>query len=261
MKQVSATVISNTELFGCSGVRYCLICVEAPDIAAIARPGQFVMVWCGEDVTLRRPLSIHRVVDSNQLCLLYQVAGRGTYWLSHRQKGETLDLLGPLGNGFSIEPSSQNLLLVAGGIGIAPLVFLAQWAIDQGKAVKLLLGARTSEGLYPKNLLPGGVESVLLTEDGSAGRRGMVTGILPEFTTWADIMYACGPKAMYETVGEQKRRREIGKPVQVSLEVRMGCGLGACYGCSIRTRHGMKRVCQDGPVFDLEEIIWQEVKV
>lgn len=237
------------------------MCVEVPDIAAIARPGQFVMVWCGEDVTLRRPLSIHRVVDSSRLCLLYQVAGTGTYWLCHRQKGETLDLLGPLGNGFSIEPSSQNLLLVAGGIGIAPLVFLAQQAIEQGKAVKLLLGARTSEGLYPEDHLPGGIESVLVTEDGSVGRRGMITGTLSEFSTWADAVYACGPKAMYEIIGEQKRRREIGKPVQISLEVRMGCGLGACYGCSIRTRHGMKRVCQDGPVFDLEEIIWQEVKV
>ena len=236
------------------------MCLEAAGIAAAARPGQFVMVSCGQEPTLRRPLSIHQVANSGQLHLLFSIVGKGTSWLSHRQEGETLDLLGPLGNGFSIEPASRNLLLVAGGIGIAPLAFLARQALSEGKSVILLLGARTDTGLYPQRLLPGGVETVVATEDGSTGTKGMITDILPDYVDWADQIYACGPLAMYQTIATNNQQRRVRKPVQISLEVRMGCGLGACYGCSIRTRRGMKQVCLDGPVFNLDEVIWQEVK-
>ncbi|MCK4722894.1 MAG: dihydroorotate dehydrogenase electron transfer subunit, partial [Dehalococcoidia bacterium] len=176
------------------------MCVEAPDVAAIARPGQFVTVGCGQELTLRRPLSIHQVANSRQLHLLFGIVGKGTSWLSDRQEGETLDLLGPLGNGFSIEPASRNLLLVAGGIGIAPLAFLARQALSEGKSVTLLLGARTDAGLYPQRLLPGGIETVVATEDGSTGTKGMITDILPDFVDWADQIYACGPLAMYQTI-------------------------------------------------------------
>jgi len=237
------------------------MCVEAPDIAAIARPGQFVTVSCGQELILRRPLSIHQVANSGQLHLLFSIVGKGTSWLSDRQEGETLDLLGPLGNGFSIEPASRKLLLVAGGIGIAPLAFLARQALSEGKSVTLLLGARTDTGLYPQRLLPGGIETVVATEDGSTGTKGMITDILPDYVDWADQIYACGPLAMYQTIATNNQQRRVRKPVQISLEVRMGCGLGACYGCSIRTRRGMKQVCLDGPVFNLEEIIWQEVRI
>ena len=238
-----------------------LMCLEAPDIAAIARPGQFVMVSCGQEPTLRRPLSIHQVANSGQFHLLFSIVGKGTSWLSHRQEGETLDLLGPLGNGFSTEPASRNLLLVAGGIGIAPLVFFARRAPSEGKSVTLLLGARTDAGLYPQRLLPGGIETVVATEDGSTGTMGMITDILPDYVDWADQIYACGPLAMYQTIATNNQQRRVRKPVQISLEVRMGCGLGACYGCSIRTRRGMKQVCLDGPVFNLDEIIWREVRI
>ena len=236
-----------------------LVCAKAPGIAATARPGQFVMMNCGQELTLRRPLSIHQVANSNQLYLLFNIVGKGTLWLSHCQKGDSLDLLGPLGNSFSIEPASKKMLLLAGGIGIAPLTFLAQQAIGQGKSVTLLLGASTANQLYPQQALPGGIQTIVTTEDGSAGKKGMLTDILPDFIDWADQIYACGPLAMYQTIATQKQHME--KPIQISLEVRMGCGLGACYGCSIKTRHGMKQVCRDGPVFNLEEIIWQEVKI
>ena len=219
------------------------------------------MVSCGQEPTLRRPLTIHQVAHSGQLHLLFSIVGKGTSWLSHRQEGETLDLLGPLGNGFSTEPASRNLLLVAGGIGIAPLAFLAQQALSEGKSVSLLLGARTDAGLYPQRLLPGGIETIVATEDGSTGTKGMITDILPDYVDWADQIYACGPPAMYQTIAIKNQQRRVRKPVQISLEVRMGCGLGACYGCSIRTRRGMKQVCLDGPVFNLDEIIWQEVKI
>lgn len=255
MKQISTAIISNTELM--PGVH--LVCAEAPGIAAIARPGQFVMVNCGQELTLRRPLSIHQVANSNQLYFLFNTVGKGTLWLSHCQKGDSLDLLGPLGNSFSIEPASKKMLLLAGGIGIAPLTFLAQQAISQGKSVTLLLGASTANQLYPQQALPGGIQTIVTTEDGSAGKKGMLTDILPDFIDWADQIYACGPLSMYQTIATQKQHME--KPIQISLEVRMGCGLGACYGCSIKTRLGMKQVCHDGPVFNLEEIIWQEVKI
>jgi dihydroorotate dehydrogenase electron transfer subunit len=187
--------------------------------------------------------------------------GYGTLWLSQQKKGDKLDLLGPLGNGFTVDSGSRNLLLVAGGIGIAPLVFLAERAKSQGKSVRLLLGARTAKGLYPNGLLPKGIEVELVTEDGSLGGKGMVSEYVISHLDWADQVYACGPKAMYESIAREMSERRVSKPVQVSLEVRMGCGMGACYGCSIPTKQGMKRVCLDGPVFDLNEVLLQEVRL
>ncbi|MBM3118534.1 MAG: dihydroorotate dehydrogenase electron transfer subunit [Chloroflexi bacterium] len=257
MKQVLANIISNTELMP----DYHLICVEAPDIVAAASPGQFIMVKCDEKLVLRRPLSIHRIDNSNQLSILFAVVGRGTQWLSQHQKDEKLNLLGPLGNGFHIEQASRNLLLVAGGIGVTPLVFLAQQALKQDKSVKMLLGARTKDGLYPRERLPDRIEIEATTEDGSSGRKGMVSDVFVNYIDWADQIYACGPNAMYKTMANQMRQQLVKKPVQISLEVRMGCGLGACFGCSIKTKRGMKKVCRDGPVFNLDEVPLSEVKI
>ena len=257
VKQVAATVISNIELMP----EHRLICVEAPDIVAAAKAGQFVTVRCGERLILRRPLSVHKLNSSKYLYLLFKIVGKGTIWLSQRRKGEKLDLLGPLGNGFSIEPASNKLLLVAGGIGIAPLTLLAQQSISEGRSVKLLSGARAKKELYPKKNLPGGVETIITTEDGSDGEKGKVTDILPRYVDWADQIYACGPTAMYKTIADQSKKWRNKKPVQVSLEVRMGCGIGACFGCSIKTKKGMKQVCHDGPVFKLDEVILEEVKI
>jgi len=265
LKQVAATIVSNIPLIkytaGTLTIIYHLICVEASDIASEARPGQFVTVRCGADLILRRPLSIHRVDNPNQLSMLFAVVGRGTQWLSQRQKDETLDLLGPLGNGFSIKPASKKLLLIAGGIGVAPLAFLSQKSISEGRSVKLLLGARTKDGLYPKKLLPSGIETVIATDDGSAGEKGKLTDILHRYIDWPDQIYACGPLAMYNTIAGEKQQWQNKKPVQVSLEIRMGCGIGACFSCSIKTKNGMKRVCLDGPVFNLDDIILEEVKI
>jgi dihydroorotate dehydrogenase electron transfer subunit len=238
-----------------------LIRIKAPDIAAGAQPGQFITINCGQDHILRRPLSIHRVDKTNQISILFAVVGAGTHWLSQRRKGEKLDLLGPLGNGFSVQPASKKLLLTAGGIGIAPLVFLAQKELGNGKLVKLLLGARTKEVLYPKELLPEGIETLLTTEDGSDGEKGKVTDILPKYVDWADQVYACGPLAMYQSIAKQSKQWRIKSPIQVSLEVRIGCGIGACFGCSIKTKKGMKQVCRDGPVFNLDEVLLEEVRI
>lgn len=238
-----------------------LVRVEAPDIAVEAKPGQFVTISCGRDLTLRRPLSVHRVDKKEQISILFAVVGAGTHWLSQRLTGEKLDLLGPLGNGFSVQPSTKKLLLAAGGIGIAPLVLLAQKALDEGKLVKLLLGSRTKNCLYPEELLPEGTETVITTEDGSFGKKGKVTDVLAEYIDWADQIYACGPLAMYKSIAEQSKQWPDKKPVQVSLEVRMGCGIGACLCCSIKTKTGMKQVCRDGPVFNLNEVLLEEVRI
>ena len=256
MKQGLASIISNSEVM--PGVY--LTWLESPQIASEAEPGQFIMVRCGEEYLLRRPLSIHQVDRTKaKLALLFTVVGKGTHWLSQCQAGDNIDLLGPLGNGYSIHPASHNLLLVAGGIGIAPLCFLAQAAINQSRSVRLLLGASTATQLYPRRFLPGDIELVIATEDGTDGRKGMVTDFLPDFVGWADQVFACGPTLMYHTMVAQKQQLPKTKPVQISLEVRMGCGRGVCYGCTVKTKSGLKQVCKDGPVFDLEDIVWDEL--
>ena len=213
------------------------------------------MVACGEESLLRRPLGVHRL-DKAKLALLFSVVGKGTYWLAQRQAGDTVDLLGPMGNGFSVHPDSHNLLLVAGGIGIAPLRFLIDKTLEQGKEVTLLLGAQTSSHLYPESLLPPDIRLAKTTEDGSAGEKGMITDLLPDYINWADQIFACGPTPMYRAMAAQQQRLLAAKSVQVSLEMRMGCGLGTCYGCTLRTKHGLKQVCKDGPVFELDDIFW-----
>jgi dihydroorotate dehydrogenase electron transfer subunit len=247
--------------------------IEAPDIAVAAQPGQFITVRCG-DFTLRRPFSIHQV-SSREIALLFKVAGKGTLWLSQRQRGDKVDILGPLGKGFTIEPKSKHLLLVAGGIGIAPLAFLMQHYSSQHQ-ITLIHGTSTIAQLYPSSPargkkqskpspLPNGVQFIPVTEDGSMGQKGRATDILPDFLNWADQVYACGPVDMYKTMAEMSLRAKRSNlkltECQISLEVRMGCGFGACYGCTIKTKKGLKQVCRDGPVFELDDIIWQEVRI
>jgi len=276
LKQIVANILSNTEVMK----GHYLLRVQAMDIAVIARPGQFVMIRCGEKLTLRRPISIHRITGSGEIYFLYTGVsllgetyrldregesksgkGEGTLWLSQCCTGEELDLLGPLGNGFSIVSDTKKLLLIAGGIGIAPLVFLAERALNEGRSVKLLLGARTKDGIYPQELLPKGLEPHIVTEDGSLGEAGMVSEYITDYLEWADQVYACGPKAMYQAISEKVAKNHVVKPTQISLEVRMGCGVGACYSCSIMTAKGMKRVCSDGPVFNLNEILLEAVNL
>jgi len=254
LKQTEAEVTANEEIMPGA----CLIRLDCPDIAGQARPGQFVMVRCGEGpgYQLRRPLSVHRT-NGNKLSLLFNVVGKGTRWLSECKCGEKIDLMGPLGNGYEIYPDSRKLLLAAGGIGIAPLVFLAEEAIRRGKEVTLLLGAATAQQLYPPRLLPAGARLVTATEDGSGGKRGMITDILPDFTGGADQIFACGPLPMYKAMAPMAGLKD--KPVQVSLEVRMGCGLGICYGCTVKTREGLRQVCKHGPVFNLDEVLWDKL--
>jgi dihydroorotate dehydrogenase electron transfer subunit len=291
MKQTLAEISSNVEVI--PGIH--LMWIEAPDIAAAAQPGQFITVRCG-DFTLRRPFSIHQSspltcspYDSSrragedpgegEIAVLFKITGKGTLWLSQRKAGQKIDILGPLGKGFSIPPTkskqSKHLLLVAGGIGIAPLVFLVQQASSE-HLIALIHGATTAAQSYPFSLargtkrgklshLPNGVQFIPVTEDGSTGQKGMATDILPDFLDWADQIYACGPMDMYKAMSKISLRAKRSKlklrECQVSLEVRMGCGFGACYGCTVNTKKGLKQVCRDGPVFELDDIIWQGVRI
>jgi dihydroorotate dehydrogenase electron transfer subunit len=248
-------IISNEEL---SPGRF-LLGAHAPEIAEAALPGQYVMVRCGEgwEMPLRRPLSVHRVTSDGRLALLFAVVGRGTEWIAQRMEGDPLDLLGPLGNGFELRPDARNLLLVAGGIGIAPLVALAEYAVERERTVTLLIGDRTSACVYPGRLLPGGVSTVVATEDGSAGERGMATDLLPGLAREADQVFACGPLPMYRSMAGMQGEGG-GRSTQVLLEVVLGCGVGACLGCTVQTRQGQRLVCRDGPVFELGDILWDE---
>ncbi len=296
MRQSLCAITSNVEVM--PGVY--LMWLDAPDIASSAQPGQFITVCC-EGLVLRRPFSVHQVLSlsspstgedlgKGEIALLFQVVGKGTFWLSQQQAGNKIDVLGPLGKGFSIVPGSKNLLLVGGGIGIAPLIFLAQYASPQYQ-VTLIHGASTAAQIYPflslpvtinsspskgegkgegekqRNLLslPSGVQFIPVTEDGSVGQKGMATDILPDFLDWADQVFACGPVDMYKEMVEMSLRAKRGnlklKKCQVSLEVRMGCGIGACHSCTINTKHGLKQVCRDGPVFEMNDVLWQEVRI
>ncbi|MGB2815468.1 MAG: dihydroorotate dehydrogenase electron transfer subunit [Dehalococcoidales bacterium] len=234
-----------------------LIWLQCPEIAREAMPGQFVMVRCGPETTLPRPFSVHQA-DGDRIALLYAVRedGRGTEWLSRQKSGVSVPIFGPLGNGFALPSTPQNLLLVAGGIGIAPLYFLAQRAVRNNYKVTLLYGT-VDQNRYP---VAPEIDAVAVTEDGSVGEKGFVTDLLPRFVEQADQVFACGPMPMYHDMFRRRQELKLeGRPAQVSLEVRMGCGVGVCYGCTIKTNHGLKQVCKDGPVFNLDEILWDEL--
>jgi dihydroorotate dehydrogenase electron transfer subunit len=164
--------------------------------------------------------------------------GAGTRWLAERRPEEEIDLLGPLGNEFSFCSDYRNILLLAGGIGIAPLCYAAEEAIRKGRRVRLLVGARTACQICPEQLLPEGCQVVAATEDGTAGHMGMITDLLPEHLPWADQVILCGPLPMYQAVVKKYSLALKNKPVQVSMETRMGCGLGICYSCTITRARG-----------------------
>ena len=255
MMQLSCVIDKNEELV--PGIFR--LWFKAPQISEASCPGQFIMVRCGEHTVLRRPLSVHRI-QNDRMALLFQVRGKGTEWLSKQKSGDNLDIFGPMGKGFTVSRQSRNIMLVAGGIGIAPLYYLAETTIKKGCVVTLLIGAATSKQLYPVNQLSTGVKIVLATDDGSAGQKGMVTDLIPRHVSSSDQVFACGPLPMLKYMSENMKKLGLpDKKVQISLEMRMGCGVGVCYGCTMRTKSGLKQACKDGPVFDLDEIILDEL--
>ncbi|MEW6724861.1 MAG: dihydroorotate dehydrogenase electron transfer subunit [Bacillota bacterium] len=228
--------------------------LAAAGIAAASCPGQFVMVQAGhEGARLRRPLSLHRF-DAGRVELLYRVVGSGTRWLAGLAPGEQLELLGPLGRGFPLHPD-RPAVLVGGGIGGAPLVALAEARGRAEVPTLVLLGARQAAELVAVDRFRDlGCRVEVATDDGSAGRHGLVTQWLPE--AMADfgeeaVIYGCGPQGMLRALMTLDPRFTV----YLSLEERMACGVGACLGCAVAAADGgYLRVCRDGPVFAREEV-------
>lgn len=242
--------------------------LRAAAIAKTALPGQFLMVRVAGSCQplLRRPLGVH-YVRGNDIDILYEIVGEGTLALSRKRPGEELDILGPLGNGFYVGHSTTNIL-IAGGMGVAPLLFLAE-NLKKYKPV-VLIGAKTkSHILCEKEFKILGCDVRIATDDGSKGYKGFVTDLLQDICRGepmcspcngqthrsAPTIFACGPHAMLCEAAKIAAKRGI--PAQASLEAHMACGIGSCLGCVVNTKNGYKRVCKEGPVFDTREIIWQ----
>lgn len=227
------------------------------DTADAGGSGKFVNISL-PGLFLRRPISICDL-SGGELTLVYKVVGKGTGDMAQMQPGETLDLLTGLGNGFDVSACRKEALLLGGGVGTAPLVFLARELVAIGKRVTALLGFnKASEIMLADELRSLGATVFIATLDGSQGTRGFVTDILKEKAGTGnpitfDCFYACGPMPMLKALCSA-----IDAPGEVSLEERMGCGFGICYGCSCHTTAGPRRVCADGPVFKKEELIWQQ---
>ena len=238
-----------------------LMALESPEVFAEARPGQFVMIRVtpGIDPLLRRPFSICGTRGDDLFLILYKVVGRGTAIMSQTGEGEKLSVLGPLGRGFDLPKRDCNSVLVAGGIGVAPLIFLAQ-AIDT-REIAFLAGYRSENEILPLEQFGlDAMETLISTDDGTAGHHGFVTELLENhlagFSEDPPLIFSCGPLPMLNRVAELALKRNI--PCQVSLETNMACGLGACQGCAVRASSGENRtyfhVCQDGPVFDVHKL-------
>ena len=252
---------------------YFLLKLDAPVIGKFSLPGQFVhlRVFDSDVPLLRRPFSLHRI-NPDSIELLYEVKGEGTRILSERKKDEMVDLIGPLGNGFDLAdiPEGKNIILIAGGIGVAPLVSLVDALLKQYDRERLIffLGARSQKLILgEREIRHSGIECLISTDDGSCGERGPVTRLFEKkLADWREnpgMVFACGPEAMLKVMGSLSRRFKF--LCQVSLEENMGCGIGACLGCVVRLRTNpgqdvsfeYKRVCKDGPVFLASGIIFE----
>ncbi|MHB1361450.1 MAG: dihydroorotate dehydrogenase electron transfer subunit [Thermoleophilia bacterium] len=249
---------------------YRLLSLVAREVASLARPGQFMMVRAAGqslDPLLPRPICVHEI-DSDLVKVLIEPVGRGTVSLADLRVGDRLSVLGPLGNGFDITASGP-ALVVGGGIGAAPLAFLARALAERGREVRCLLGFRT-RGQAVAGKLFRDVEVDIFTEDGSMGKQGLISeplpGCLAEMGSGprgegADSsgqegaeIFACGPDPMLAAV--TRVARDCGAPAQLSVAAHMACGVGACQGCVINTTSGYRRVCSEGPVFAAGEIAW-----
>ena len=242
--------------------KYLRLAIQTAKVAKHAKPGQFVEIKVSDGFKplLRRPISIHRVKGS-RIEILYEVVGKGTELLSQKKAGEYLDIIGPLGNGFDYQShvtSRTSQVLVAGGIGVAPLLFLAEKL--RSKNTVVLIGAKTKDQILCKNDFKKlGCDVRISTDDGSEGFRGKVTDLLKGLLRTKSqepraAIYACGPELMLKEIRQISKSYDI--PAQVSLEAHMACGFGACLGCAVDTQAGYKLVCKDGPVFNAEEILW-----
>ena len=242
MKPVNYTIASNEKL--AAGI-YRMVLLG--DTSPITAPGQFIDLRL-DGLFLRRPISVCDV-DGDRLTIVYKVVGKGTAQLSRMAPGEALDALSGLGNGYDLSCAGDRPLLIGGGVGVPPLYLLARRLIPAGRTVTVCLGFNTAEdAFYIDAFRALGCDVRVSTADGSLGAKGFVTDILPERPTH---YFACGPEPMLKAVFTA-----VPCPGQLSFEARMGCGFGACMGCTCETLTGYKRICKDGPVTRKEELLW-----
>ncbi|MFH1782603.1 MAG: dihydroorotate dehydrogenase electron transfer subunit [Candidatus Omnitrophota bacterium] len=269
MKDIKTKIISNEIV----APGYYKMVLEAPYITKTAIPGQFIQVRCSDsyEPLLRRPFGIHRITNhESRITILYEVVGKGTTILSKRRKGERLDVLGPLGNGFTLQDTRHKTqdtrILIAGGVGIAPLTFVAEALVKKKIKPIVLIGAKTKKAIVcSDDLKKMGLKVHIATDDGTLGHKGFVTDLFRDLLPVACglqpvTVYSCGPKLMLKKVSEICKKEKIN--CQVSLEETFGCGIGACLGCSCkikdrRNKFTYKLTCKDGPIFKGEEVIWE----
>ena len=243
MKQGVFTVFENVPLT--AKVSRLVLC---GDVSAIERPGQFVQLKI-DSLYLRRPFSVCDR-DSDSFTILFETVGKGTSQLQSIKPGVRLDVLTGLGNGFDLNACGDTPLLIGGGTGLSPLYWLAKELLQQGKCPTALLGFNTASDVFFEDEFRAlGIETIVTTVDGSHGMKGFVTDAMNR--PHSDF-FTCGPEAMMKAVCESS-----GKPGQLSFDKRMGCGFGACMGCTVKTKNGLKRICRDGPVLNREEVIWE----
>lgn len=261
-----ANILENFEI----APGYFRLSIDCPGLAKNVCPGQFVMMKVGEnyDPLLRRPMSVYRVSEIKSGCcveFLYQVVGKGTTIMSKMKKGQKLDLLGPFGNAFVIPKQVKEAVFVAGGVGVAPMVILAEKMIKEIPNLKTYLfigGKSKNDILCLEDFEKFNSEIFITTEDGSLGNRGLVVKSLEDFIYKIDVrkipFFACGPQGMLKAVSKLAGKNNI--QCQVSLDRRMACGFGVCLGCVIKvdkeSTETYKNVCTDGPVFDAKEVCW-----
>ena len=242
MKQVILEIVKTEQL--CENV---FKTVFRGDVSGITNPGQFVNVQIG-GLYLRRPISVCDL-GNNTLTLVYKVVGKGTAILSKAQPGDKFDILTGLGNGYDLTLSGDRPLLIGGGVGVPPLYYLCRKLIEGGKKPFVALGFnRKEEVFFADEFRALGADVAVATVDGSMGEKGFVTDILPDRYSY---FYACGPEPMLKAVYKATNCEG-----ELSFEERMGCGFGACMGCSCKTLTGNKRICKDGPVMKKGEILW-----
>ncbi len=243
MKQVIFKVISNEKI-----AKDVFKMVMEGDTSSIAC-GQFVNIQI-EGLYLRRPISVCEVAG-DKLTIIYKVVGKGTEVMSNMTEGVALDVLTGLGNGYDLSVSGENPLLIGGGVGVPPMYQLAKDLRAEGKDVTVILGFNKAEEIfYEAEFKALGADVYVATVDGSVGTKGFVTDVMKALTDYTYV-YTCGPEPMLKAVYNESKTSG-----QFSFEERMGCGFGACMGCSCKTKYGNKRICKDGPVLTKEEIVW-----
>lgn len=244
MKEVVLTILTNEKLTD-SVYKMTL----SGDVSAIERPGQFVNIQL-EGLFLRRPISVCDCEDG-KLTIIYKVVGKGTEMMSWMDAGARLDVLTGLGNGYFTDFSGDKPLLVGGGVGVPPLYKLCKDLLKEGKTPTVIIGFNTADEIfYKKEFEDLGVRVLVATADGSVGVKGFVTDAMKQVEDYTHV-YTCGPEPMLKAIYNAS---DVGG--SYSFEERMGCGFGACMGCSCKTKYGNKRICKDGPVLQKEEIIW-----